>query len=365
VAGEPGATAHEPGALAGKPGAIADMQAATADKQGATNDEQQNRFGGGLGAASRPQRSPLFVTVGRLCRPTVAKKKRRTNARQNMQLNRADAHLHFFAPGYVALLPESCRRAQPDEVTLYAALARQHNITQVLAIGYQGQPWAAGNNRYLAELAAAHPWIRPAAFIHDPAMLEVPMLESLALKRFVGLSLYLFDQPVLAALGQVADDIWSWLAARRWLISVNSRGDRWAAWAPILKRHPNLRLLVSHLGLPPLAEHTLDQPAAQHALEAVLALARFPEVRVKLSGFYALTAPGYDYPHRAAWPYVATLLAAFGADRLLWGSDFSPSLEWVSFPQTFGLLAQMPFLNDADLRRIEGESLLALLAEIV
>src|SRR5689334_14898711 len=136
---------------------------------------------------------------------------------------RADAHLHFFAPGYAALLPESCRRVQPDEVTLYAALARQHDIAQVLAVGYEGQPWAAGNNRHLAELAATHAWIRPLAFVHDPAGLDVPTLERLSGERFVGLSLYLFDQPELDALGQIADSVWGWLARRRWLISVNSR----------------------------------------------------------------------------------------------------------------------------------------------
>jgi L-fuconolactonase len=277
---------------------------------------------------------------------------------------RADAHLHFFRPGYIASLPESCRRVQPDEVTLYAALARQHDIAQALAVGFEGQPWAAGNNRYLAELAAAHDWIRPAAFVHDPASLSVAMLESLARDRFVGLSLYLLDDRVLEALGRAPDEAWAWLARRRWLISVNSRGERWAAWAPILERHPGLRLLVSHLGLPPAAEHAPDEAAARRALGAVLGLARFGGVRVKLSGFYALTTPGYDYPHRAAWPYAAALLARFGAERLLWGSDFSPSLEWLSFPQTFSLLAHMPFLKDGEQRRIEGENLLALLGEV-
>jgi predicted TIM-barrel fold metal-dependent hydrolase len=253
---------------------------------------------------------------------------------------------------------------QPDEVTLYAALAQQHDIAQVLAVGYEGQPWAAGNNRYLAELAAVRDWIRPVAFIHDPAGLDVAALEQPARERFVGLSLYLFDDAVLGALGRVSDDVWTWLASRRWLISVNSRGAHWAAWAPILGRHPDLRLLVSHLGLPAAAERAPDAATARGALETVLALARFAGVRVKLSGFYALTSPGYDYPHRAAWPYVAALLEAFGAGRLLWGSDFSPSLEWLSFPQTFGLLAQMPFLNDQDRRRIEGTNLLELLVEI-
>ena len=87
-------------------------------------------------------------------------------------------------------------------------------------------------------------------------------------------------------------------------------------------------------------------------------------MRVKLSGFYALTTPGYEYPHQAAWPYVEELLEAFGATRLLWGSDFSPSLEWLSFPQTFGLFGHMPFLSEAERRLIEGENLLTLLAEL-
>src|SRR5262245_32072838 len=100
---------------------------------------------------------------------------------------RADAHLHFFAPGYAALMPESCRRVQPDEVTLYAALAQQHDIAQVLAVGYEGGAWAASNNRHLAELAATQDWIRPVAFVHDLISLDIAMLERHARDRFVGL----------------------------------------------------------------------------------------------------------------------------------------------------------------------------------
>ena len=99
-------------------------------------------------------------------------------------------------------------------------------------------------------------------------------------------------------------------------------------------------------------------------LNSVMELARFGGVCVKLSGFYALTVPGYDYPHRNCWPYVAALVESYGVDRLLWGSDFSPSLEHVSFPQTIGLLGQMPFLTDKDRVQIEGKNLLRLLAAV-
>ncbi len=277
---------------------------------------------------------------------------------------RADAHLHFFRPGYVAVLPENCRRVQPDEVTLYEALAKEHNVQQVLAVGYEGQSWAAGNNQYLARLAAGHAWIRPIASVQEPAQLDMPPLEQWQQDRFVGLSIYVFSEEMMTAVNQVSDVVWAWLVQHRWLISVNSRGEHWTVWPPVLERHPDLRLLVSHLGLPPAVEQALSETEARQALEPVLALARFPGVQVKLSAFYALTKPGYNYPHQVTWPYVEVLLDAFGSTRLLWGSDYSPSLEWVSFPQTFGLFAHMSFLDKADIERIEGANLLALLAEI-
>lgn len=65
-------------------------------------------------------------------------------------------------------------------------------------------------------------------------------------------------------------------------------------------------------------------------------------MHVKLSGYYALTDPGYDYPHDAAWPYTEVLADSFGTRRLLWASDFSPCLDSVTFAQAFGLFVAMP-----------------------
>ena len=277
---------------------------------------------------------------------------------------RADAHIHLFQPGYVALLPENCRRVQPDEVTLYEALAEQHNVQQALVVGYEGEAWAAGNNQHLAEIAANHVWARPVAFVHNPAQLDIAMLEQRQTAGFVGLSIYVFSEEEATAVSQVPDEVWIWLVQRRWLISVNSRGEFWAVWLSVLERHPELRVVVSHLGLPTAVKQAPSQTEARHAVEPVLALAQFPGVRVKLSGFYALTEPSYGYPHQAAWPYVEALLESFGSTRLLWGSDFSPSLEWLSFPQTFGLFVGMPFFTAADIEHVEGGNLLALLADI-
>lgn len=123
-------------------------------------------------------------------------------------------------------------------------------------------------------------------------------------------------------------------------------------------------MLISHLGLPPKTSQPQQAAESRRALADVLMLGQFPGPRVKLSGFYAATEPEYDYPHQAAWPYVEALLAEYGPGRLLWGSDFAPSLKWISFPQTFGIFSRMPFIDDGQRRQIEGGNLLSLLDQV-
>ena len=82
----------------------------------------------------------------------------------------------------------------------------------------------------------------------------------------------------------------------------------WRRWAAVCRSHPELRVLVSHLGLPEAppqgAAATWTAADYRQQLEKVLALAEYPGVRVKLSGFYALTKPGHEYPHADAHGYV-------------------------------------------------------------
>ena len=58
------------------------------------------------------------------------------------------------------------------------------------------------------------------------------------------------------------------------------------------------------------------------------------------------------------------LVDAYGVERLLWASDYSPCLDLVTFPQTYDLFSKMPFLTAEDRTRIEGSNLLALLEEV-
>ena len=274
--------------------------------------------------------------------------------------SRADAHIHLFAGGYQGKSFASRPGVSIDEVACYESLAREHDVTAALVVGYTGERWCIGNNEYLARLAPDHEWIKPVACIDVESPPTLLYLELLYDQGFVGVSLFLSSEET-RQLDRISPDVWRWLDEHNWLISANAERDKWSDWISVLESFPRLRLLVSHLGQPPSVAGPLLSEEAASVMRPVMQLAKYSGVRVKLSGFYSLSSPGHDYPHGAAWSYVEELGECFSVDRLLWGSDFSPCLDWVTFPQTIDLFEKMPSLHPRDIELITGGNLLALL----
>ncbi len=276
---------------------------------------------------------------------------------------RVDAHIHLFDGGFRGSFTGR-PGVKIDETALYVSLMKSYDVKQALVVCYEGQDWAKGNNEHVAGLCEKHDWIRPVAFFPPKKLRDAADLEAWHKRKFVGISLYIFGDDAVKALGDVPQEVWSWLGKHCALISVNSRGAELGAWLPILDRHPTLRILVSHLGLPPRVDAPPSKAHAKGALADILVLARYPETHIKLSGFYAVTDPAHAWPHRATWPYVELLAEAFTTKRLCWGSDCTPCLDDLTFPQTFGMFSEMDFLTDDDRRRIEGGNLARLLDEV-
>ena len=90
-----------------------------------------------------------------------------------------------------------------------------------------------------------------------------------------------------------------------------------AAITEVARQHPRLRLALDHLGLPP---GVCDQQVAPH-IDALVAAAELENICVKASAVpNASTQP---YPFVGLHPYLARVLAAFGPERVFWGSDLS------------------------------------------
>jgi L-fuconolactonase len=81
------------------------------------------------------------------------------------------------------------------------------------------------------------------------------------------------------------------------------------------ERHPELGIVVDHAAKPDIARGIFEPWRAQ-----IAALAELPNVACKLSGL--VTEAGDAWRPGDLRPYVEHLLATFGPQRLLWGSDW-------------------------------------------
>ena len=107
---------------------------------------------------------------------------------------------------------------------------------------------------------------------------------------------------------------------------------------PVLRaraRRPDLTMVIDHLGLPTLAR--ADVGRAQE-------LASHPGTYVKLSGLYAFSAE--TYPYRDAWDWAEVVIAEFGAERTMWGSDWPLATESASYAAQLALVDLLPFLDE-------------------
>jgi len=124
-------------------------------------------------------------------------------------------------------------------------------------------------------------------------------------------------------------------------------------WLPLLgeiaERHPGLKLMVDHMG----ALRSAKGDAAFPAMKELTALARFPNVAVKLTGgpFYADDA----YPFKSLHKHYRAMYDAFGPHRLFWGTDITKMP--CSWKQCVAHFQEIDWIPDPDKKLIMGDAI--------
>lgn len=93
------------------------------------------------------------------------------------------------------------------------------------------------------------------------------------------------------------------------------------------KRHPQLPIVLNHAAKPAIAANSVQKPTGFYEktgfdewADSISALAGLPQVYCKISGL--LTEASATQGPVELQPYVDHLCSAFGAHRLMWGSDW-------------------------------------------
>lgn len=232
---------------------------------------------------------------------------------------RIDSHLHVWElarGGYDWLTPVSgALYADFTAEAAAASLATRAIDRAVLVQAQDSRP----ETDYLLSLASLHPWVLGVVGWVDldhPAVARRQLTESAAHPQFVGVRTLLHTDP--------RTDLLERPAVRESLRAVAAHGlpfdvpDAWPRHLPQLPGLaagiPELTVVINHLGKPPRGRAELL------AWRDTLALvAARPNVVAKVSG---LRTPGANYSAATLAEIWEIALDLFGADRLMWGSDW-------------------------------------------
>jgi L-fuconolactonase len=145
-------------------------------------------------------------------------------------------------------------------------------------------------------------------------------------------------------------------------VSVFGSPDEFASpeFEQVLAELPNLRVIIEHLG-----RIGRDEAPPYRRFRQILALARHPNTYIKLHGLGEICPRPMPFPQPMRFanipPFMEMAYEAFGAGRIMWGSDFPPvagregyrnALQWP--------MEHIPFRSDADKEWVFGKTALSL-----
>lgn len=247
-----------------------------------------------------------------------------------MAARRIDAHQHFWN-----LETGEYPWLTPDAGVLYRTFEPSDLEPRLQAAGIDGtvlvqSASSSADTNAMLRQADCHPWI--AAVIgwvplHQPAEASRLLDELVQHPKFRGVRhpMHAEPDPDWVQQPEMLDGLRA-LADRHLVFELITGVPRHLQHVPLLaEKLPNLTLVIDHLGNPPIATGTLEPWASQ-----IAAASLYPNVFAKVSGLMTIARRADLAPSDLA-PYIDHALTSFGADRLMFGSDWPVCLQACDF----------------------------------
>ncbi|WP_414647340.1 amidohydrolase family protein [Chthonomonas sp.] len=262
-----------------------------------------------------------------------------------------DSHAHVYGDDDSRWPPIANPTRPPDGSGTFArlqSLSRENGVSGICAV--QPGTFYGWDNRFICGLARAFPNRVAAICSLDPD--DSKSYERF--KRYVrsygvrGLRSYPASDGHLNHPGVL--ELWRAAEEEGITISVFVRHDQAEELFRMVENHAHQPIVIDHCFI------TKPDGAWRRSLKSMLRLARFPNTYAKLS-FLPLGSVE-DYPFRDMHEPCKGIIAAFGADRCVWGSNY-PCELWTpksSYAQNLRLFTHELGLRDAERLAILGQT---------
>lgn len=272
-----------------------------------------------------------------------------------------DTHLHIWrkASGQHLWLLDSAE----GQFDVYRWLMEKHGIDRAVIVG-SIRDGNEDNNEYVSSIVRANPgtfqaWGAVNLRSDDAGEQAAHCVDDLGL---TGISMYMpKGEDFRFMLTPALEPVWEGLAERRASFNTAVAAADTIVIDKLAERYPGLTIVIAHMGRP-----VVEEPEPWPEWCTLLELARHPNVYVKLSGFYSFSLKGWgeiEYPYSEVKPFVKALRDAFGADRLTWGSDFTPCLAYMTYRQAYDFIDKhCEFLSDSDKEWIFGKTIMKIVS---
>ncbi len=233
-----------------------------------------------------------------------------------------DCHAHIIDPVRFPFADGPGYKPRLDEAGTAAAfivVLDAHKVSHGLLVQPSGYGY---DNRAILDAMARYPGRFKAIAVIDPETPETE-LRHLAEAGVVGVRFNLQSYRADELSGTAAERFLGRLKSLGWFAQVFADDAQWADAAPKLAKS-HVKVLVDHFGMREAAKG-VSQPGFQ----AVLALGRAGDAWVKLSAPFRIAS--HENGFADLDPVAEALLAAFGIEGCVWGSDW----PFINFPSGF------------------------------
>ena len=244
----------------------------------------------------------------------------------------ADSHLHIFADGFSGELGTS--PSGGDELAIYEQLRHEYGIERGLVLAFEGKP------QYIGNTTTCSSWLHPSVDgTAGPSCLRAGShgrdLAGAASSRCTGCRGLSADRRRrLCHQGVAGCRTGRTRVRQRAIVSINAGPAATTAVTPAVEQMENCTVLFSHLGQ--VGPWTHPPHPRRGRAKSSSRCSRSPAANTSRSSSRACTASAirrHDFPHTAAQPVIDLVLDGFGPGRLMWGSDYAPLLDFVTFVQ--------------------------------